>query len=162
MKACREWERTIVEYVDGLCPPEMMAKLEAHLASCEACARTVQEHLQLKQALAQLAPEHAPAHLSRRIRDHARSAVYRRRVVQTAVRLSFAAVAAAVSAIALWWSVSHQSMPVTPSTDESTLAQAIVQEYVGATSTSGFSDPSLQMLTREAQMKTLKMEPMLQ
>lgn len=162
MKACREWETTIVEYVDGVCQPETAAKLEAHLARCEACARTVQEHLQLKQALAQLAPEHAPAHLSRRIRDHARSAGHRRRVVQMATRLSFAAAAAAVVAVALWWNASRQQMPVVPSTDESTLAQAIVQEYVGATSSSGFSDPSLQMLTREAQMKTLKMEPVLQ
>lgn len=161
MKACREWETIIVEYVDGMCSPEMVADLEAHLARCEACARAVQEHLQLKQALTQVAPEHAPAHLSRRIRDHARSAMYRRRVVHMATRLSFAA-AAAIAGVVLWWSVSRQPTPAVPSTDESNLAQAIVQEYVGATSTSGFSDPSLQMLTREVQMKTLKMEPVLQ
>lgn len=162
MKACREWETAIVEYVDGTCQPETAQRLEAHLARCEGCAQAVLVQAQVKQALAQLEAEHAPAYLSRRIRDHARSAVRRRRLTRSTVRLAFAAAAMSAVVAALWWNASRQSLLTPPSADEPTLAQAIVQEYVGATSTGEFSDPSLQMLAREAKLKSVKQEPTLQ
>lgn len=162
MEVCREWETAIVEYVDGVCQPETAQRLEAHLARCEACARAVLAQAQVKQALAQLEAEHAPAYLSRRIRDHARTAMRRRRLARFTVRLAFATAAMTVAVIVLWWGAYRPSLLMPPPTDESTLAQAIVQEYVGATSTGDFSDPSLQMLAREAQLKSVKMEPTLQ
>lgn len=159
MKVCKEWEQTIVEYVDGVCQPDAVQRLEAHLASCEACARAVRDQLWMKRMVAQLEPEHAPVHLARRIRDHARTSLRHRSLTRTAVRLSFAATAVIVVIAALWWNTLHQSMVAPPSSEEPTVAQAIVQEYVGATASDGFSDPSLQMLTREAQMKVLRLEP---
>lgn len=159
MKVCREWEQTIVEYVDGVCQREAAQSLEAHLASCEACARAVHEQLWLKEMVAQLQPEHAPAHLARRIRDHARASVRRRSLTRTVMRLSFAATAVAAMVTAFWWNSSRPAaVPALPA-EEPTVAQAIVQEYVGATSSDSFSDPSLQMLAREAQMKVLRLEP---
>lgn len=162
MNTCTEWEQTIVEYVDGVCPPDTAQKLEAHLASCKACAETVREHLWLKRAVAQLEREHAPVHLARRIRDHARASVRRRSLTRLLVRTSFAATVAVVGGIALWWNLLRPEVATVPPAEEPTVAQAIVQEYVGVTSSDGFSDPSLQMLAREAQMKTLRLEPMSQ
>lgn len=162
MKTCREWEQTIVEYVDGVCPPDIAQRLEGHLASCRACAEAVREHLWLKRAVAQLEREHAPAHLARRIRDHARASVRRRSLTRLLVRTSFAAAAAIAVVVAFWWNpLRPETVTVLPA-EEPTVAQAIVQEYVGVTSNDGFSDPSLQMLAREAQMKTLRLEPMSQ
>lgn len=159
MKVCREWEQTIVEYVDGVCQREAAKSLEAHLASCRACARAVHEQLWLKQMVAQLQPERAPAHLARRIRDHAGASVRRRSLTRTVMRLSFAATAVAAAVTAFWWNSSRPvAVPALPA-EEPTVAQAIVQEYVFATSSDGFSDPSLQMLAREAQMKVLRLEP---
>lgn len=162
MKACREWEVAIVEYVDGTCRPRTAQRLEAHLARCEGCAQAVPVQAQVKQALAQLEAEHAPTYLTRRIRDHARTVVRRRRLARFTVRLAFAATAVSAMVAALWWNASRQSLLTPPPADEATLAQAIVQEYVGATSTGDFSDPSLQMLAREAQLKSVKIEPTLQ
>ncbi|GIV15660.1 MAG: hypothetical protein KatS3mg022_1095 [Armatimonadota bacterium] len=162
MRTCREWEQTIVEYVDGVCQPDMTQKLESHLASCEACAKAVQEQLWLKRAVAQLEREHAPAHLARRIRDHARASVRRRSLTRLLVQTSFAATAAIAVLITLWWNLLRPEAVTVLPAEEPTVAQAIVQEYVGATSNDGFSDPSLQMLAREAQMKTLRLEPMSQ
>ncbi|MGC8784993.1 MAG: anti-sigma factor family protein [Armatimonadota bacterium] len=162
MKTCREWEHAIVEYVDGVCPPDTAQKLEAHLASCKACAEAVREHLRLKRAVAQLEREHAPAHLARRIRDHARASLRRRSLARLLMRASFAATAATAVVFVLWWNLLRPEMATVPPAEEPTVAQAIVQEYVGVTSHDGFSDPSLQMLAREAQMKTLRLEPVSQ
>lgn len=159
MKACRQWENTIVEYADEVCEPEAARRLEVHLAHCEACAQAVRQQKWIKHALTQVDTEHAPAYLARRIRDHARSALRRRTLARLIVRLSFAVTAVGVAVVALWWNASRQPLPPAPPTDESALAQAIVQEYIGTTAGGGFSDPSLQMLAREAQMKTLRMEP---
>lgn len=159
MKACREWQNTIVEYVDGVCEPETAQRVEAHLAHCPACAQAVQTQQRVKQAVAQIDKQHAPAYLARRIRDRARSAIRRRNLARLIVRLSFA-LTAALAVIALWWNEAHQLSSLAPPADETALAQAIVQEYIGTTAGSGFSDPSLQMLSREAQMKTVKMGPM--
>ncbi len=157
MEACREWQEAIVEYVDGRCALETAVRLERHVSTCEACAHAVHEQQWLKQAMRQVPPQHAPAHLSRRIRDHARASLRRRSAVRTVWRLSFATTAVAVLAVlGWWWNASREPvLPALPQED-STLAQAIVQEYVGATAHDGFSDPSLQMLAREAQMKTLR------
>lgn len=162
MKACGEWEEAIVEYVDGVCQPDTAQKLESHLASCEGCAKTVREQLWLKRMVAQLERDPAPDHLARRIRDHARTSVRRRSLTRLIVRTSFAAAATVATVAVVWWgSARYRTVPVLPS-EEPTVAQAIVQEYVGATSSDGFSDPSLQMLAREAQMKTLRLEAMWQ
>lgn len=162
MSVCREWEQTIVEYVDGVCQPDAAQKLHKHLATCEACAKAVREQLWLKRAVAQLQPEHAPAYLARRIRDHARTSTRRRSLRVWMVRTSLAVTVCAALGWVMWWGI-LRSTPVAPSSaEEPTVAQAIVQEYVGATSSDGFSDPSLQMLAREAQMKTLRLEPMSQ
>lgn len=162
MRTCREWEQTIVEYVDGVCQPDVAQRLESHLASCEACAKAVREQLWLKRAVAQLERERAPAHLARRIRDHARACARRRSLTRFLMRTSLALTAAAAIVVAVWWGISRPTAVPLSSVEEPTVAQAIVQEYVGATSSDGFSDPSLQMLAREAQMKTLRLEPMSQ
>ncbi|GIV20900.1 MAG: hypothetical protein KatS3mg023_2651 [Armatimonadota bacterium] len=159
MRTCTEWEQVIVEYVDGLCQPEAAQRLEKHLACCEACAKAVRDQLWMKQMVTQLERERAPAHLARRIRDHARASLHRRSWTRFVLRWSFAATAVAVVVVALWWNTFRPDTVPTPSSEEPTVAQAIVQEYVGATSSDGFTDPSLQMLTREAQMRVLRLEP---
>jgi hypothetical protein len=113
----------------------------------------------MKRMVAQLEHEHAPAHLARRIRDHARASLRHRSWTRFVLRWSFAATAVAVVVVALWWNTFRPDTVPTLSSEEPTVAQAIVQEYVGAISSDGFSDPSLQMLTREAQMKVLQLEP---
>lgn len=162
MKACKQWESTIVEYVDGVCQPEAARKLESHLADCEACVGAVREQLWLKHAVSQMERERAPGYLARRIRDHARVASRRRAFTRLFVRTSFAVSAAVVMVLAVWWGHLRPTSDPVSSAEESTVAQAIVQEYVGAASSDGFSDPSLQMLAREAQMRTLRLEPMSQ
>ncbi len=162
MKACREWEQLIVEYVDGVIEEQPRRSLEAHLASCKACAEAVKVQRWAKQVVAQLEREHAPDYLSRRIRHHARGSLRRQGAIRLLARASFATAVAATLLLVLWWgNLRPEKMPVVPA-EEPTVAQAIVQEYVGAMSNDGFSDPSLQLLAREAQMKTLRLEPMAQ
>ncbi|MCS6950287.1 MAG: zf-HC2 domain-containing protein [Armatimonadota bacterium] len=158
MKACREWEQAIVEYVDGVCAPEAAGRLEAHLAQCAACAKAVEAQRWLKAALAQLERERAPAYLTRRIRDRARTTAVRRVRGRQVRRLVYAA-AASVVVVMGWWAASNWTSESMPPAEEPTVAQAIVQEYVGATASDGFADPSLQMLAREAQLKSLGEEP---
>lgn len=162
MKACREWQDAIVEYVDGRCAPEKARKLESHLSTCEACAAVVREHRRLKLVVAQIPSVHTPAHLTRRIRDRARVERQRQLKSQWLVKFSFAAIGAALLAAALWWKVAPHHLPPSLPPDEPTLAQAIVQEYVGTTTHDAFSDPSLQMLARDAQMKVVQEEPISQ
>lgn len=157
MNACREWEQVIVEVVDGHRATDRARALERHLAVCEGCRRAVEQQTWLKQTLSELPREQAPAFLTRRIRDHVRVGVRRRALARVACRVSIA-VAAAVLVAVVWWNASDPFSTRTLTLDEPTVAQAIVQEYVGASSNSGFSDPSLQMLAREAQMQTLRME----
>jgi anti-sigma factor RsiW len=159
MNACQQWEHTIVEYVDGVCQPEAAQQLQAHLMTCEACASTVRQQLWLKEAAAQLPREHAPAYLSRRIRHHARASLRRRGAVRFLGRASVATAVAAAAVLALWWGTVRSDRAVLLPAEEPTVAQAIVQEYVGAISNDGFHDPSLQLLARETQMKTLPLEP---
>ncbi len=157
MEACREWQATIVDYVDGRCEPETAHELESHMASCEACRRALQAQQWIKQEVAQVPPQHAPAHLSRRIRDRARTARRQQAVARLWLRASFA-LTAVILLVALVWlhGVRQSSSRIYP--EEPTLVQAIVQEYVGATAHDGFSDPSLQMLEREAQLKRVRVE----
>lgn len=157
MKACREWEQAIVEYVDGVCAPAVAHELESHLSRCAACAEVVKTQRWLKSALAQLGREHAPAYLTRRIRDHARVALRQRPRARAAVRLAWAT-AFCVVAIG-WWAVSRFRATPTSPAQEPTVAQAIVLEYVGATANDAFADPSLQLLAQEAHAKTLRLEP---
>ncbi len=159
MKACREWEQFIVEYVDGVIEEQPRRSLEAHLASCTACAEAVRVQRWAKQVVAQLEREHAPDYLSRRIRHHARGSVRRQGAIRLLARASFATVVAASLLLAFWWgNLRPEKMSAVP-VEEPTVAQAIVQEYVGAMSNDGFTDPSLQLLAREAQWKTLRLEP---
>jgi len=162
MKACREWEQFIVEYVDGVLDEQPRRSLEIHLASCKACAEAVKVQRWAKLVVAQLERECAPDYLSRRIRHHARDSLRRQGAIRLLARASFATAVAATLLLMLWWgNLRPEKMPVVP-VEEPTVAQAIVQEYVGAMSNDGFSDPSLQLLAREAQMKTLRLEPMAQ
>lgn len=155
MKACREREQAIVEYVDGTCEPQAARELEAHLARCAGCAEAVRAQQWLKQALAQLERDRAPAYLSRRIRDHARVALWQRARARRTLRLAAAAAAVAVVG---WWGASQLAPAPVPPAEEQALAQAILQEYAGSAANDGFADPSLQLLAREAHLGTLSPE----
>lgn len=153
MKTCREWEQAIVEYVDGTCEPQAARELEAHLARCAACAQAVRAQQWLKQALTQLERDRAPAYLSRRIRDHARVALWQRARARRTLRLA-AAVTVVTAMVVGWWGVSRLTPASVPAAEEQALAQAILQEYAESAANDGFADPSLQLLAREVHLRT--------
>jgi len=159
MKACRQWEQLIVEYVDGVLQEPHRRSLEDHLATCMGCAEAVETQRWTKQAVAQLERGHAPAHLSRRIQHHARASWGRQRTMRLLSRVSVAAALAAAMLLAFWWSNLRPNVTSLVPADEPTIAQAIVQEYLGAMHNDGFSDPSLQLLARETQLQILRLEP---
>jgi flagellar biosynthesis/type III secretory pathway M-ring protein FliF/YscJ len=74
-------------------------------------------------------------------------------------RVSVAAALAAAVLLAFWWSNLRPNVTSLVPADEPTIAQAIVQEYLGAMHNDGFSDPSLQLLARETQLQILRLEP---
>lgn len=151
MNACREWVEPIIEYVDNRCPPETAHRLEVHLQTCSSCARVVEQQRWVKQALLQVEKELAPADMSRRIRHHARASVRRMRTMHLVRRLTFASMLL-LATVVVWWTAARSPRP---SVEEPSLAQAVAQEYVGMTSSGGFSDPSLQLLDREARMQNV-------
>lgn len=158
MRACREWEPAIVEYVDGVCAPSVAQQLEVHLSRCTACAEAVEAQRWLRAALAQMERERAPAYLTRRIRDRGRAALPQRTRARRVGRLVWVTALCALAASGWWGASRFTARPVVPG-EEPTVAQAIVTEYVDATANDAFADPSLQLLAQEAHTKTLRLEP---
>ncbi len=54
MRICREYKRLIAAYVDDTAGPEERARLEEHLAECEACGRVTRELVRTRRLVAGL------------------------------------------------------------------------------------------------------------
>jgi anti-sigma factor RsiW len=54
MRICRQYKRLIAAYVDDTASPEERARLEEHLAECEACDRATRELVRTRRLVARL------------------------------------------------------------------------------------------------------------
>jgi anti-sigma factor (TIGR02949 family) len=65
---CNSVTAKIFSYVDGELPPDVLAAMEAHFASCESCSRLVDLELRFQAAYTRrLRPEPAPANVRDRV-----------------------------------------------------------------------------------------------
>jgi tetratricopeptide (TPR) repeat protein len=72
-RTCEEYSTPINDYVDGTLPASERAALEAHLASCAACERTVADLSQMRRAAQSLPPRRPRADAWRQISDALRA-----------------------------------------------------------------------------------------
>lgn len=68
MQACEAWSEPLSAWLDGEAEPEERARVEAHLARCEACAARVHAFRALSAAMRARADEHVPREVGLRAR----------------------------------------------------------------------------------------------
>jgi hypothetical protein len=78
MNGCNQVQASLSEYLDGRLAGHAMQEIDAHLESCQECAREWDAQRELQESLAALGPVPEPANLPLRIRvavsqEHARS-----------------------------------------------------------------------------------------